>query len=288
MIRNILYSLFLHSALITIIYYSFSFNPPIEIDKTTKVAISFVVKPINNPNNENATTQIVQSPKNTVAVQESISKEIPLTKKVNLQPKKHKKFKPKAIKKILETNPKIIAEKSPKLKKNDIIKPEIQAPEVETKEPEIIPEEIKTELDDVETIPETKDQEDENQYSFTQNNIESLNLLVREKFNIQNQIKRCYQNALKEDGDNKVMINVHIFIAQDGFINLDSIIFKEFSKYQNKDLSKTKDTTEEQASLTEYQKAIETVKKALKFCNPIRNLPQDKYNIWKEIDLQFN
>jgi len=288
MIRNVLYSLFLHSILIIAVYSSFSFNSPIEIDKTTTVAINFVNKATENSNNKNAILQVAQGSKSPVlAPLNPISKKkASLIKKVEPKPKKSKpkqKQKSKSIEKKLEVEPKIVADKALELKKNDVIKPE-------EKEPDIKKEEIKKELEEkeveLETEDDTEDQEDENQYSFTENDIESLDLLVREKFNIQNQIKRCYQNALKEEGDNKMTINVHIFIAQDGFIDLDSIIFKEFAQYKKS--SKMQEENKYQGSFEEYKKALETVRKALKFCSPVRNLPQDKYNIWKEIDLQFN
>ena len=235
MIKNVLYSLFLHFILITLIYFSFSFNPPIEIDKTTKVAISFVLEPKANSNNGGVALQPEQNQKNPVTVKSKTipKKEVPLIKKVNPQHKKSKsqpKEIPKTIEK-LEIKPKILANKAPEFKNDDVIKPEIKTPKPEEKGVDIKKELEETEITEIED--EIEDQEDENQYSFTENNIESLDLLVREKFNIQNQIKRCYQNALKEDGGNQAIINAHIFIAQDGFVDLDSIIFKKFVQHSH-------------------------------------------------------
>ncbi len=135
-----------------------------------------------------------------------------------------------------------------------------------------------------EPIVQSSDSEDESeeetadeQYSFTENSIESLDLLGREKFNIQTQIKRCYKKATGENGDNKVVTNAHIFVAKDGFIDLDVVVFKNVP-----------DQMKNGVESEDLRKAKETVKKALKFCSPIRNLPQDKYDICKEIDLQFD
>jgi len=160
-------------------------------------------------------------------------------------------------------------------------KPEIKEEVKKDKPQEVEPEKEKPETDvqpEVEDEQDAVDENEESQYSFAENSIESLDLLGREKFNIQTQIKRCYKKALQESGkDVQIVTNAHIFIAQDGFIDLDVVVFKIPPR-------KIKSGVEDE----DFTKAKETVKKALKFCSPLRNLPQDKYDIWKEIDLQFD
>lgn len=108
------------------------------------------------------------------------------------------------------------------------------------------------------------------------NTIEKLRLSAREKLNISSQIKRCYQKAIKDSGKtSEVLILVKINITIDGRIssNLNEII--DFDAYNNDDdLS--------------YKIAIDNASNALKYCNPLRNLPQNKYDRWKEITLQFD
>ena len=60
-------------------------------------------------------------------------------------------------------------------------------------------------------------------------------------------------------------------------IDLDVVVFKNLP-----------DQIKNGVESEELRKAKDTIKKALKFCSPIRNLPPDKYDIWKEIDLQFD
>ncbi len=306
MIRNILYSLFFHSILILLVYFSFNFSPPPEVEKTSKIAISFVVK-AGNSDTANQAIKPTQTPAPDQAPQEIITKVNP--KKPESKPVK-KQSKPKPQPKKLLPKPKSVAKKDqakvepkkskPKEKdaknqankmkepnKKPESKPEPDKPKEEDKKPEA-KEEIKKdkpdkkEKADDQPMPEEKN-DDENvdeselsQYSFTENTIESLDLLAREKFNIQSQIKRCYKKALDQSGSkNKTVVNAHILVAKDGFIDLSEVIIKDFQKY---------DDPQE----TDFHQAVDVVKQSLKLCSPIRNLPQDKYDIWKEIDLQFD
>ena len=50
MIRNILYSLFLHSILVLLVYFTFNFTVPTEVEKASKVSISFQMKVGNSAN----------------------------------------------------------------------------------------------------------------------------------------------------------------------------------------------------------------------------------------------
>ncbi|MES2676742.1 MAG: hypothetical protein V4612_00305 [Pseudomonadota bacterium] len=309
MIRNILYSLFLHSILILLVYFSFNFSPPPEVEKTSKIAISFVVK-AGNSDNVNQAIKAVQTPAPAQAPKEVLPPQIkptpkapeekPIKKKSKPKPQPEKPLpKPKAEAKKeqakappKQTKPK---EKEAKTEANKVKEPnkkpdakqEPEKPKEEKKKPEV-KEEVKKEPADkkVEEKPaaQTPAEEDEedveeselNQYSFTENTIESLDLLAREKFNIQSQIKRCYKKALDLSGSkNKTVINAHIVVGEDGFIDLSEVIIKDFQKYTD-------------PKEVNFHQAVDVVIQSLKLCSPIRNLPQDKYDVWKEIDLQFD
>ncbi len=319
MIRNILYSLFVHSILILLIYFSFSPTLPIiEVDRTLKVVVSFMAKSGNSVSNNVMPQQQpipIISNKTPKLLPRIKSKKVSPIHKKQSKPKKSKaKTKPKRLDSAKKTKPKQESTKykpkkiNAKAKANKIKKPSkrnyakqgLKKPKFKEKKPEIKEEikkdkvedkakfeeelmlefELESNLDDLELeIEDSQDEEEskKEQYSFTENSMESLDLLAREKFNIQTQIKRCYKKALQENGqDNQMVINAHIFIAQDGFIDLDVVIFKILSE-------KIKNGAEKE----DFYRAKETIKKALKFCSPIRNLPQDKYDIWKEIDLRF-
>ncbi|MFT6332253.1 MAG: hypothetical protein ACJAW3_000584 [Lentimonas sp.] len=277
MIRNILYSLFLHFILIFITYLSFNFNPPIEIDKGSKVSVSFVVKA---GNSNKSSTQ--QSKPTIISEKKEIKKELKRKKEIKKSKKKSQikpkekpkpKPKPKKIEKAKKTPQK------PKAKKPEIKKPEIkkEKPKEIEKVKEEIEKEEKPEPEIVEeTVKENVKSDEIDQELFSQNTIENLQLLVREKFNIQNQIKHCYKIAMQQSNlHSKEEINVKIFISEDGTIEIDRLVFKDFHKYE---------IPEEK----NYIESVNLVKETLKFCSPMRNLPEDKYDVWKEIDLKFN
>ena len=290
MIKNIFYSLFLHYVIFLIVYFNFNFSPPIEIEKSDKVVVSFVIRSGNSNNVSKPTKTIATPPKEPLEQdnpEEKIieePKEIPTPPKPKTNPKKQpkvdpKSFKPKAKNPKTETNAIQTPDQSPDAK---------QEPE-EPKEQEKIPE-VKEEIKDdaiknknEETTPnKDKQQMDEkiaevvNQYDSTENTIENLDLLVREKFNIQTQIKYCYKKALDEsEAKSRAVVDVHISVDKDGSIDLNKIIIKDLKKYNTSPES-------------EFYQAVEVVRQALRFCSPIRNLPQDKYEVWKEIDLRFD
>jgi hypothetical protein len=101
--------------------------------------------------------------------------------------------------------------------------------------------------------------------------IESLNLSAREKFNIQSQLKMCYSRAVKlSNAKNQVSLSVSISI--DGEINTDIEKIADLDRYGT-DLN--------------YKIAIDNAIVALELCSPLRNMPMDKYDIWKEVVVEF-
>ena len=105
--------------------------------------------------------------------------------------------------------------------------------------------------------------------------IEDSGLSSREKTNILSQLKMCYHHAIKTS---KTISNtnfiVEVEITKDGFIQskIDSLIDKK--KYLN-------------SKNNEYKIMIDNIKKALELCSPLRNLPLEKYELWKNLILNF-
>ena len=108
------------------------------------------------------------------------------------------------------------------------------------------------------------------------NNLENIDLSAREKFNIQSQLKRCYHRALDEiKMTSNATIFVQVQVSEDGYIDSDLDELVDMSRYN--------DPTEIQ-----YKISIDSVRRALDLCSPLRNLPLDKYDVWKEVVLEFN
>ncbi|MDR2526916.1 MAG: hypothetical protein LBC92_03520 [Rickettsiales bacterium] len=100
-----------------------------------------------------------------------------------------------------------------------------------------------------------------------------LELSTKEKDNIKTQLSGCYKKAiLKTQKDNKVKLVVNLTILENGVIDMDRVIFNEIDD-KNKEI---------------YESAINNVKIALVFCNPILNLPLLKYDVWKNITFTFD
>lgn len=122
---------------------------------------------------------------------------------------------------------------------------------------------------------------------FSQNDYEKLNdngkksiydLSVREKVNIQKQIKMCYKNAmLKTKKTSNLLISASVSVSRDGVINMNTVNFNLVNDQKLENVDKN-----------DYDKTIENIKLALIYCNPLRNLPYQKYNIWKNMNLLFN
>jgi hypothetical protein len=301
MLRNVLYSLFFHLLIILLVYLNFDFHRKGEEQNRTTVSVSFVTK---NGNSTNTTNQILKTNKQPEN-KEKIAEVTPEPKKEEA-PKKDKKTTPPKKK----TNKKIIKkEGKPKPNINDVkvknieppksspkVKEEAESKQIKTeevaKEPEpLVKKEQKPEIakddseqDDEDVANEEEQQEEESTVIDKPNSItfedkqklENIDLLFREKFNIELQIKRCYKRSISESGkDSKAPVNIHVIIDKDGSIDLDLVEIQDYEKYS--------DPTE-----IDFHIAVDNVKRALTLCSPLRNLPEDKYDIWHEINLQFD
>jgi hypothetical protein len=286
MIRNALYSIFLHSILFLLVYLGLDLkknNIEIKKENRPKIIVSFAVNPGGSEvvlNNEEVKT--------TTAPEEK--KEDKPIKKIEKTSKK------KTIKKV--DQPKIIKEKKyksdSKIKQKDVVEKLINKTDVKTeKEKNTSESEVnKTNQDTVELEPKPKEiakeeekeesqdiednNEDSSQNTIGSKDLQTIDLSTREKFNIQSQIKRCYRKAIEDaEADSKVPVNIHIVIDKDGSIDFDSAVIVDFEKYND-------------PKEVDFHIAVDNVKQALSFCSPLRNLPSDKYDVWKEVDLRFD
>jgi len=271
MSKHVLYSIFLHLGIIISLY--FAFNLKDFEDDTPKVTVSF------NPN-----------PEAPISSQEPIA----APKEEIIEPKKEEpKILPKEIKKPFEKpkeklveKPKEIAKKEEKKEavKKEEVKKLPEAKEIKPSKQEIkAPEAPKLKEDNKKKEQKTEDTPAENSVKIAatktaavENTIQQLNLSAREKFNIQSQLKRCYQKAVAENkSTSEILINVKVMISQDGYLksNLEEII--DQGLYQS-------------PQGAAYKTAIDNARSAIRFCNPLRNLPADKFDTWKDITLQFD
>lgn len=99
-------------------------------------------------------------------------------------------------------------------------------------------------------------------------------LSLREKINIQRQIKGCYKMAiLRSKKDSKAIVGLTVNVAKDGIIDMHNIkVNKIVDNFNTKG----------------FDTALENAKSALVFCSPLRGLPSGKYKTWRYMTFIFD
>lgn len=293
MIKNLLYSLFLHFLLILVIYLNLSFQ---EIDQSKTQEISVSLAPLKGREDAKKPTEISgrkieevkESPKEKIKeIEENKEAESPKISESN-------KVK-KAPEKLAKAKVARSVKKAPSEEKNDEFKPN-EKDDVKQKDAKKLQEDktqnqnedkkqndqpkkeedLGAKKESSEEIEESKKEKTKNpNINEMANSLENLDLSGREKFNIQSQLKYCYHLAIKESKvANSLKVITKVTIERNGKINFN------FDETVNK--ARFDDPSE-----TEYRNMITNIGRALDLCSPLRNLPMEKYNIWKEVVLEF-
>jgi hypothetical protein len=284
MIKNLLYSIFLHLTLLLLIIISFNLHKKEEVEEE----INITLEPLIESKKANITPQKIPDEKK--IEEKKTEQKKPEPKKV--EPKKIEEKKP-VEKKAVEKKPEpILTKNSKEVKKPDETKKPILEKDqkedmskllekIEKEEKPNIKEEkppIKEEKPLIKEEKPTTKTENQPKPSISEEvaSLENINLSPREKLNIQLQLKRCYKKTTSENKPKiKITINIKAKISKEGYItsNLNEII--DQARYNN-------------PKEIDYKNAIDNVSKALNLCSPLRNLPIDKYDIWKEVSLKFD
>lgn len=299
MIKNTIYSIFLHLLFLLLIYVNFNFED-FEESESNQVSISFIElkapKKISEIKEEETTLinpepikEIVKEPEVIKKIEEK-QEPVKEAQVIEEKPKKEegKKEQPKKIeakKESAKKTPSKVAEEKPKkreevkeqskkveAKKEPPKKEEKKEPIKETPKKEEIKEAPKVEPK-IEAIQEESKKEMATEGESI-NNLETINLSLRERLNIKSQLKRCYIRAMQESRTqyNGIKVTVIADITHDGFIKSNINEATDQERYQ-----------EDKA----YKASIDNAKRALNLCSPLRNLPSDKYDTWKKVLLDF-
>ena len=290
MIKNFLYSLFLHFVLLLIIYANFNLKK-VNDDKTSEIAISMIA--LNGSENS---SDIKQGS----AAEKEEKKEEEVKKEEIKQPQSQRKSKKNQIKeqpkKAAKSKPAKSVKKPESKEKIEEFKPE-EKEELKQEEANKIKDDKQNNENQDEKKNEVKSKEadlgakeksnQEQEQSSKQNakqgetidlanSVESMDLSAREKFNIHTQLKRCFRRAIDETKlSSKMRVIVKVNISEDGYIDSDIDDLIDIQRYNDpKEIN--------------YKIAIDNVKRAINLCSPLRNLPLDKYDIWKEAILEFD
>jgi outer membrane biosynthesis protein TonB len=259
MIKNILYSLFIHFLLFSAIYFAFVKKDQKEIETEQEILVSVIsvdskgVPPINEQMEK--PEKIEEKPPEKIEEKKEELKDPEAPKEVIPKNNKKEKIKPKTPKKIAENS-----------KKEEVKTPNNQTDEASNSKPN----EKKDEVKDFFKVMNLK------AFKNITEDEKGSTLSIRETINIQSQLKLCYKRALEESGfESKTKIVIRIEISQDGYIQNDLDEMVDLEKYNN-------------PIHKDYKIVIDNIKRALDLCSPLRNLPIEKYDSWKEIILQFD
>jgi colicin import membrane protein len=281
MIKNILYSLFLHSLIFILINHNFT-AAKIDNSKISEITVS--IEGVSSIKEKVPTLEKIITPK-----EEPKKEEIKPKEEENRQQiKKKAKAKPKpkkAIKKLpaneQKSNFKEI-EPQEKQQESTANKEEIKKDEEEEKEKTLLNKtpSKKPKQEQLEKINNEKNAEKKDDLNYGNNgkitDPQSIGLSAREKLNIQSQLRRCYKMAINEAQlDGKIKVIVKVQIDRDGIIDFPFDQMVDSNRYNN--------PTE-----IDYKKVVDSVRKAVDFCSPLRNLPPEKYDAWKDVVLEFN
>ena len=188
-------------------------------------------------------------------------------KKPKIEKKKPKVKKNIAKKKKVIKKKKTIAGKKSKKKQNTNKPKENQKIAKKSKKKKIVQSKPKEKENDLAKILKESDRNDED--------IEEQPLSTRQKFNMQMQIRRCYKSAIIESGEiSSIAIKIKASLQRNGVVDTDSIEILNESDYQD--------------NQQELNISLNNAKRALEICSPIRNLPRDKYDAWRKIELVFD
>ncbi|OFW81425.1 MAG: hypothetical protein A2887_03895 [Alphaproteobacteria bacterium RIFCSPLOWO2_01_FULL_40_26] len=291
MIKNLLYSLFLHFILLLIIYTNFNLKK-INEDKTTEIAVSLIalngdenasnIKPVGKNDEEEKETK-------TETTKEEIKK--PQSQKKSKQDKVREKQQKETLSKPAKSIKKSLSQEKiqefQRQEKED--QKQEEAPRI--KEDKISNENQDSKNNDTPNQNQeigakqksSEEQEENSKKNITQNetidlanSLENMDLSAREKFNIHLQLKRCFRRAIDETKlSSKMKVIIKVIISQDGYIGSDIDELIDVKRYNN-------------PQEINYKIAIDNVKRALNLCSPLRNLPLDKYDVWREAILEFD
>lgn len=123
-------------------------------------------------------------------------------------------------------------------------------------------------------ILQRKNQEKE--FMLAQKSIAGLGLTNREKYNLYSQIKSCFRRAVnetKKESEEKILVK--ITITRSGHISSDIDDLEAMIPYRENNKE-------------DFVIAIKNAKRALAICDPLRGLPQEKYDVWREVILEFS
>ena len=275
-VRNIIYSIILHSLVIYFILANVT-SKNHEEDNELHIKVEITQQDKGQVTDNFNDSKIAQKKSSNIRKEKIDSKKKPLKKNI----KKNNKPNIVKSKSQIQNQLKKNTRKDIKNDKKPLKEPLKKESKKESKkkpEKQLVKKTIEQNQEDIwfEKFLNLEQKNKEKEYLLAIKSIKAIGLSNREKFNLYSQVKSCFKRAIEESGkDSFKRILVKIKISENGFITSDiadleeMIQFKEFEK--------------EKFAISVYN-----TKRAIEICNPLRGLPKDKYEIWKEVILDFS
>lgn len=218
---------------------------------------------------------------------------LPVSEISNVKPSKKRLTKkpPKKIKKIKKAKPKTVKDVKPKpveTPKEAVADPK-KKPEVKPKEKPKKPEEKQSEKDfdavlksledspddEPEEKPEEKPKDDgENgAKSKSDNYNDAIPLSISEKDAIRGQFVKCWRMPAGAKNDYDLAVRVRVLLFPDGSVNQVGLAEDLAPRYRRDAF---------------FRAAADSAIRAVWECNPIQNLPPEKYETWRDMELNFD
>ena len=249
MIKSIILSSIFHILIILIVIFNIENSSHKKPKKTKEIKVNIIEEKIPKPKIQ----------KKIKTGNKTKKKKITKEEKPKIKPKPKPKSKPKPKKKKIEKKPEIKKE----IPKKTIIN---KKPPKKKQEPK----KIKPKPKKIEKKPEKAKIYNIREYK----EVDNIGISGRERSNLKKQITKCYQESRKGFKKFNVNVSVNVEILPNGIIDYNNTIFTnliELSKVDKKILNKI----------------TLSIAKTLKDCSPLRNLPEEKYDIWKKMNIKF-
>lgn len=209
------------------------------------------------------------------------SKQKPLRKDPSPQPQTPKPVpQTRTQTKTEEAKPDPVPSPEPEKKPAEVKKPEPEKqdkPKPKTKEEEddfaVLMSKLKNEKSDEKPKEKPKDKKPDGATSKSDNYNPTLPLSISERDAIRSQFVKCWRMPAGAKDDYTLAVRIRVLMNQDGSVREVGLVPDQIGRYQSENF---------------FRAAADAAIRAVHACSPLQNLPMDKYDSWKDMELNFD
>lgn len=166
---------------------------------------------------------------------------------------------------------KITDKKEPEPKKQD--KPKPQPKSEEEDDFAVLMSKLKDEKSDEKPKEKLKEKKPDGATSKSEQYNPTLPLSISETDAIRSQFVKCWRMPAGAKDDYTLAVRVRVLVNQDGSVREVGLVTDQVGRYQ---------------SDTFFRAAADAAIRAVHACSPLQNLPMDKFDTWKDMELNFD